>query len=377
MIAPLRRSVVVFAGGGSGGHLYPAVAVARAMPSVQPLFLVPSDRGDEERLDGEYRSVAFDSPRIDRGRVLYPARLASAVWRARRILRNEEAKAVVGLGSYASVPACLAARSLGLPVYLMAFDAVPGRATRLLTPLAQGIGLGSELARSRFPLSAPCRVTGTPLREELRQEADAEAFGLQRDVPTLLVFGGSQGARELNRCVVSGIAASSALQFQVLHVSGPEDLSTVRDAYERMSRRAEVRPFLGEVSGPTSMGAAYALADLVICRGGASSVAECLALGKPAVFVPYPWHRDGHQARNAQAAARSGAAVVVEQENLDVACVGGLLRRYLIAPAERQRMADLAAAMGRPAAARSMAAHLLETFGDALAEPQVTMELGG
>lgn len=377
MIAPLRRNVVVFAGGGSGGHLYPAVAVARAMPSVQPLFMVPSDRGDEQRLDGEFRSLAFDSPRIDRGRVLYPARLARATWRARRILRNEEAKAVVGLGSYSSVPACLAARSLGLPVYLMAFDAVPGRATRFLSPLAQGIGLGSELARARFPLDAPCRVTGTPLREDLRQEPDAAAFGLAADKPTLLVFGGSQGARDLNRRVLSGIAASSELDFQVLHISGPQDFELVRDAYERTGRRAVVKSFLGEATGPTSMGAAYALADLVMCRGGASSVAECLALGKPAVFVPYPWHRDGHQARNAQAAARSGAAVVVEQENLDVPCVVDLLQRYLVQPSERQRMADLAAAMGRPAAARSMAAHLIETLGDALAEPQVTVELGG
>jgi len=377
MIAPLRRNVVVFAGGGTGGHLYPAIAVARAMPSVQPLFLVPSDRGDEERLDGEFRSVAIESPRIDRGRVLYPARLARAVWRARSVLRDEEAKAVVGLGSYSSVPACLAARSLGLPVYLMAFDAVPGRATRLLTPIAKGIGLGSELARARFPLNAPCRVTGTPLREELRQEPDAAAFGLNPETPTLLVFGGSQGARDLNRRVISGIAASSELDFQVLHISGAEEQQLVSDAYETMGRRAVVKPFLGTATGPASMGAAYALADLVVCRGGASSVAECLALGKPAVFVPYPWHRDGHQARNAQAAARSGAAVVVEQDDLDVACVRGILQRYLVQPSERQRMADLAAAMGRPAAARSMAAHLIETLGDALAEPQVTVELGG
>ena len=377
MIAPVRRNVVVFAGGGSGGHLYPAVAVARAMPSIQPLFLVPPDRGDQQRLGGEFRALPFDSPRIDRGRVLYPARLAAAVWRARRILRDEQAKAVVGLGSYASVPACLAARSLGVPVYLMAFDAVPGRATRLLTPLAQGIGLGSERARSRFPARAPCRVTGTPLRGDLRQDRDPTAFGLAHDLPTLLVFGGSQGARELNRRVISGIAASSELEFQVLHVSGPDDHAQVSEAYARLNRRVAVHPFLGEASGPTSMGAAYALADLVLCRGGASSVAECLALGKPAVFVPYPWHRDGHQARNAQDAARSGAAIIVDQHDLDVARVKQLLRRYLVQPAERERMADRAAAMGRPLAARSMAAHLFETFGEALAEPQLTMELGG
>jgi len=151
----------------------------------------------------------------------------------------------------------------------------------------------------------------------------------------------------------------------------------VREAYERMDRRASVHPFLGESTGATSMGAAYALADLVICRGGASSVAECLALGKPAVFVPYPWHRDGHQARNAQAAARSGAAVVVEQDELDVPRVKSLLNRFLLEQDQRDRMADLAASMGRPAAARSMASHLFESLGDALAEPQLTVELGG
>ena len=380
MIAPLRKNTIVFAGGGTGGHIFPAVAVARAIPSVDSLFLVPTDRGDAERLKGEFRCVPFDSPRFDRGRLLYPARLAGAIWRARGILRQENAKAVVGLGSYASIPACVAARSLGLPVYLMAFDAVPGRATRMLAPLARGIGLGSELARTRFPLRAPVRVTGTPLRDELCQYRDEAAradaitpsyFGLRDGTPTLLVFGGSQGARELNRRVREGIAACAGLDFQVLHVTGPDEVDATWDAYRGMKRRASVHGFL------VDMGAAYAVADLILCRGGASSVAECLALGKPAVFVPYPWHRDDHQAQNAQAAERSGAAILVREDELDPARVRAVLERYLVNGAERERMADLADGMGRPQAARTMAAHLLETFGDAVAEPQWSAELGG
>jgi len=378
VIAPLRKNVIVFAGGGTGGHIYPAVAVARAMPSVDSLFLVPSDRGDAERLRGEFRCVASDSPRFDRGRLLYPVRLARAVWKARGILQRENAKAVVGLGSYASVPACLAARSLGLPVYLMAFDAVPGRATRMLAPLARGIGLGSELARSRFPLKAPVRVTGTPLRDDLHkpdalnaEQRSPEWFGLRHDTPTLLVFGGSQGARGLNRRVREGIAACGDLDFQVLHITGPDEVDETWDAYRGMRRRASVHGHLAD------MGAAYAVADLILCRGGASSVAECLALGKPAVFVPYPWHRDDHQAQNAQAAARSGAAVLVREEELDAARMREVLTRYLVSGTERERMAELAQGMGRPQAARSMAAHLLETFGDAVAEPQWSAELGG
>ncbi|MHC4953504.1 MAG: UDP-N-acetylglucosamine--N-acetylmuramyl-(pentapeptide) pyrophosphoryl-undecaprenol N-acetylglucosamine transferase [Planctomycetota bacterium] len=379
MIAPLRRNLIVFAGGGTGGHVYPALAVARAMPSVEPLFLVPADRGDAERIGSEFRCLPFENPRFDRGRVLYPARLARAVWRARRILQAENARAVVGLGSYASVPACLAAKSLGLPVYLMAFDAVPGRATRFLAPLARGIGLGSELARDRLPARSPCRVTGTPLREDLHRDPDPEAFGLRSGVPTLLVFGGSQGARDLNRLVLAGVGACSDLSFQIIHVTGPADADATRAAYARMDRRASVHGFLED------MGAAYALADLVICRGGASSVAECLALGKPAIFVPYPWHKDGHQSRNAQSAVRSGAARIVEQDDLDPERLRGLVERLLSRRSEREWMADRASAMGRPTAARSMAAHLIESVGDALAArqwPQGTvkqdiLEIGG
>jgi len=371
MIAPLRRQVVVFAGGGTGGHLYPAVAVARSLPSVEPLFVVPPDRGDEARLQGEFRSIAFASPRLDKGRALYPMRLGPAIWRARRLLRREEARAVVGLGSYSSVPVCIAARTLGLPVYLMAFDAVPGKATRLLAPMARGIGLGTPAARARFSPRAPCRVTGTPMREELLRPASPEAYGLERGMPTLLVFGGSQGAHTLNRRVVEGVAACPDLAFQVLHVTGAADEASVRDAYDRMGRRASVHAFIGD------MGAAYAVADLTICRGGASSVAECLALGKAAVFVPYPWHKDAHQSENARAAAEAGAAELVAEADLDARRVRALLENLLLVRDHRRSMASRASMLARPRAAQSMAAHLVESIGDALSQKHWLGELGG
>jgi len=371
MIAPLRRHVVVFAGGGTGGHLYPALAVARSLPSLAPLFVVPPDRGDEARIRGEFRCVPFASPRLDRGRALYPMKLAPAVWRARRLLQREEARAVVGLGSYSSVPLCIAARTLGLPVYLMAVDAVPGRAIRLLAPMARGIGVGSEQARARFSPRAPVRVTGTPLREELVRPATPESYGLERGMPTLLVFGGSQGAHTLNRRIVEGVAACPDLSFQVLHVTGADDEASVRDAYARMGRRASVHAFLED------MGAAYAIADLIVCRGGASSVAECLALGKAAVFVPYPWHRDRHQTENARAAAEAGAADLVAEEELDAPAVRGMIERLLLVRGVRHAMAERASSMGRPQAAQQMAAHLVESFGDVLKQHHWTQELGG
>jgi UDP-N-acetylglucosamine--N-acetylmuramyl-(pentapeptide) pyrophosphoryl-undecaprenol N-acetylglucosamine transferase len=161
LIAPLQRPVVVFAGGGTGGHLYPGLAVARALHGHDPVFLIPPDRGDAERVNGEFRVAVLRAPRPDRSRLLYPVRLAAAVARARGILTGLRASAVVGLGGYASVPAALAGRTLGLPLYLIQCDAVAGRATRLLARFAQGVGLGAERARDALAARIASRVTGT------------------------------------------------------------------------------------------------------------------------------------------------------------------------------------------------------------------------
>lgn len=371
MIAPLRRRRIVFAGGGTGGHLFPALAVARALPSCEPLFLVPRDRGDPERLRGEFPTLVLDCPRPDRGPLLYLPRLLGAVRRARRMLRDADAAAVVGLGGYAALPASLAARTLGLPLYLMECNAVPGRATRLLARFASGIGLGEPAALDHLRDRARCRVTGTPLRSELRDEAEPGAFGLARGRPTLLVVGGSQGARGLNTRVVDGVRASADLGFQVLHCAGKADAERVRALYRGLPVPAAVVDFLPDI------GRAYAVADLVLARAGASTVAECLALGKPAVFVPYPWHRDRQQARNAGAAVGAGAAVLVEEEALTPEAFRGLVRGLLLDGAERARMGERAAALARPDAARAMAAHLVESLGEAVGERGACVEIGG
>jgi len=370
MIAPLKRKVVVFAGGGTGGHLFPGLAVARALHSVRPVFLVPPDRGDEARLAGEFETRVLAAPRVDRARLFFPARLLRAVRRARAVLRDVEAAAVVGLGGYASVPAALAGRSLGLPLYLMECNAVPGKATRLLARLAAGIGVGAERALDRLPPRA-CRVTGTPLRAELRCPGDRAAFGLDPDLPTLLVLGGSQGADGLNARVPEGLRACSGHRFQVLHCAGPRDRDRVAAQYAAHGLRAHVLDFLRDI------GRAYAVADLVLGRAGASTVAECAALQRPAVFVPYPWHRDRQQAHNAWELVRVGAARIVEEHELDASALRGIVERILLDEAARRRMADSARALARPEAAHAMAAHLLECVGPALGEGSWTAELGG
>jgi UDP-N-acetylglucosamine--N-acetylmuramyl-(pentapeptide) pyrophosphoryl-undecaprenol N-acetylglucosamine transferase len=370
LIAPLNRKVVVFAGGGTGGHLFPGLAVARALPTLEPVFLVPPDRGDADHIGGEFGVVELDTPRVDRAPLLFPMRLALAVRRARRILRELNATAVVGLGGYASVPGALAARSLGLPLYLIECNAVPGRATRLLARFAAGIGLGAAPAQATLPGGPRCRVTGTPLRADLRRDAAREEFGLDPALPTMLVLGGSQGAAGLNARVLGGLSACAPGTFQVLHCSGNRDAANVHAGYRNLHVPATVVDFLPDI------GRAYAVADLVLSRAGASTVAECAALRRPAVFVPYPWHKDRQQVHNAWEAVRAGAAKIVEEADLDPPMLRGIVQEILLDPEERQRMAQAAQHIARPEAAHDMAAHLVESLGEALAEPQWSAELG-
>jgi UDP-N-acetylglucosamine--N-acetylmuramyl-(pentapeptide) pyrophosphoryl-undecaprenol N-acetylglucosamine transferase len=371
LIAPLQRKRVVFAGGGTGGHLYPGLAVARALPGHEPLFLIPPDRGDLERIGGEFQALVLRAPRPDRSRLLYPVRLAAAVARSRGILQDVRAAAVVGLGGYASVPAALAARTLGLPLYLIQCDAVPGRATRLLARLAHGVGLGSERARAALPPRLSCRVTGTPLRSEAQAKGDRADFGLDPLLPTLLVLGGSQGAEGLNTRVLEGLRACGDDAFQVLHCAGARDAARVEEAYRDLPVRARVVDFL------PAIGRAYDIADLVLARSGASTVAECAARGLPAVYVPYPFHRDRQQAWNALDSVRAGAARLVEEADLDASAFRTSVLDLLRDPAERKTMSLCARAVARPDAALDMAAHVIETFGPAIGEPCWHAELGG
>lgn len=372
MIAPLARKTILFAGGGTGGHLFPALALARSLPGLPCAFLVPDDRGDVERMRGEFPCIPSPCPRPDKGRLLYPARLLRAVLKARRLLRGLRACGVVGLGGYASVPAVLAARSLRLPVYLMECNAVPGKATRALARFASGIGLGTETALGAMRRRAACRVTGTPLREELHLRGDPREFGLEPGRPTLLVLGGSQGSSALNRRVLEGLEGCGDLSMQVLLAAGSADADRARSEAARSPVPVRVFDFLAEV------GRAYSVADLVLARGGAATVAECLALGLPAIYVPYPHHRDRQQARNAEDAVRAGAAELLEETDLSPQRFRASMQRLLVGEGDaRRRMAEQARRIARPAAASAMAEHLLECLGEAAAEARWLAEIGG
>ena len=326
---------VCLVSGGSGGHLLPALSLARALRATgRDAMLVTEGRETERALlvgSGiDAREVAMG------GGMVMPFRLARAMLQARRVLRDEGVDLVVGTGGRASVPVALAARTLGIRVCLMEQNAVPGRANRLLAHLASRIWLGLPTTR---PLPRAL-VTGTPLRHGLgvpeRARARAE-LGLDRERPVLLVFGGSQGAAVLNETVPAALATIQT-PVQVVHLSGTGRDEPVRRAYAeaRGEVRALVRPLAND------MATLYAAADLVICRGGGSTIAELMAVGRGALIVPYPFHRDRHQWHNGKVLERAGAAVVVEQTRFDASTLTGILTRLLGTPAELRTMGERA-----------------------------------
>jgi len=318
---------------GTGGHLLPAVVLAQALRDGGDDAVVLTEGRRPERLLLERYPCRSESLPMEGGRLGLPVRLMGATLQARNFLRREEVDIVVGTGGRTTLPVGLAARSLGLPVALMEQNAVPGRANRLLAPLARRVYLGLPTKR---PTSRGL-LTGTPLRAEFGQVDSAEArrgLGLRVDVPVVFVTGGSQGARTLNTVVPEALCRLRR-PVQVLHLSGPGRGENVRLRYAP-----------GEARGITAMvrthafdmPSYYAAADLVICRGGGGTVAELAAAGRPAVIIPYPHHKDRQQFFNGKLLEDAGAAVVREE--------AGLSPESLAALVESLFRADELASMG-------------------------------
>ena len=357
---------VCLVSGGTGGHLMPALVLARAMRARghEPVLVTEGRDVEREFLRRELPDVTgVELPSSRGSRLALPMWLLRATAAARRLLREQAVDAVVSTGGRPSVPVGLAARSLGIPLYLLEQNAVTGRANRWLLPLCKRIYHGLPAPSAHGPRAL---VTGTPLRPGIgcvERAFARQQLGLPAHGPVVLVTGGSQGARSLNETVPQalvalGLARGAAAPLHVLHLAGLGRDEDVRRRYAAAGDGvvAHVRPVA------LDMDRLFAAADLVVCRGGGTTVAELCATGRPAVIVPYPHHKDRQQLRNAEVLARVGAAVIVEEAQLDVA---GLQQRIgdLLAAPERL------SAMG--AAARSLQGQ------DAATAILVDMGLGG
>ncbi|MEQ8765200.1 MAG: UDP-N-acetylglucosamine--N-acetylmuramyl-(pentapeptide) pyrophosphoryl-undecaprenol N-acetylglucosamine transferase [Planctomycetota bacterium] len=339
---------VVLAGGGTGGHLVPGINLAegiqRRWPEARITFFTSGRPVEHKLLEGRFEGRVLPAPK---GGATWRRGLSSvravpeAFIRAYTHFLKVKPSAFVGLGGYAAVPAALAARSLRVPIYLLEQNVVPGRATRCLSAMATEIHCQWDETLEKLSDRSRTLVSGTPLRADLTQERTEQAYrerGLEPARPTLLVMGGSQGACSVDDAVVRSLEKAKGRRWQAIHLTGAGEEERVRAAYRTAGLPHWVASFASD------MPAIYALADLVLARAGGTTCAELAAAGLPAVFVPYPWHKDKHQYRNAQAMAGRCGSVWVEQSSLTPVCFEHLVLGLLD---DRSRLEQISARMRR------------------------------
>lgn len=346
----------ILAGGGTGGHVTPALALGEVLRAQgeAPLF-VGTERGIETKLvpGAGFELVTLDArPLIGRSvkdKLVALWALLRATVQARKLLRARAARVVVSVGGYASAPAALAGVWLRVPTVLVNTDAVPGAANRLLARFADRIFVGFEGAARAFDRPGKVEVTGVPLRTALR-EAFAAAAEPTRDDPRahLFIFGGSQGARQINEAMKAALPSLDPARLHVVHQTGEADREGVEAAYREAGFDAHVTAFEHDMPGR------YREADLVVCRAGAISVAELALAGRAALLVPLAHVGGGEQAANAHELEAAGAARVLSGAGLSETRFAETLAALLADRPVLRAMAKAAAGLARPDAAEEI-----------------------
>ena len=353
---------IIIACGGTGGHLFPGIAVAQQLKAMghRPLLLISRKEVDAEG-SRKYGDLEFRTVQAIAKPPLLSFRMPGFLWRfartylfCRSLIRSEKADVVLGMGGFTSLPPVLAAHRRGLRTYVHESNAMPGRANRLTARFCTAVLLGLKEAASRFPKSL-CRVVGTPVRDEfLHMPSQAEAraaLGLPAAPPLILVTGGSQGAQKLNSLMVDAAKATPHVHFLI--IAGKADC----DRVSALAGDAENISIMGFCA---NMPAAYAAADGVITRAGASTLTELSIVGKASLLVPYPFAADNHQFINARVFADVGAADLCEQKDLSVPRIRDFISRVILTPTERSSMQDSLRRQALPDAAAAIAKVITE-----------------
>jgi len=372
------RTDVLLVGGGTAGHVIPAIATAQALQRLDPaveLAFAGLSGSIEERLVRAagfrfHPVTAVPLPRRPTAALLTVLPLlALSRRRAARLLAELEVGAVASFGGYVSLPVALATKG-SVPLIVHEQNSRPGLANRLACRLAKHVAVSFPSSIPRMPRRARCCFTGNPVQQHLRdldvvgrRTAARERFGLSLARPTLLVFGGSQGARSINEAVIGALDAWRELGVQVLHVTGPRGYEASMAAW----RAAGVDP---EAAGGDvrlyafldDMADAYAAADVVVARAGATTIAELTVLGIPSVLIPYPHATADHQRSNAAALVAVGAAAMLDDAELDAAAMVAAVEPLFTRPEIAGAMALAARAWGRPDAAEGLAAIILDAL---------------
>ncbi|MFP4475399.1 MAG: undecaprenyldiphospho-muramoylpentapeptide beta-N-acetylglucosaminyltransferase [Desulfatibacillaceae bacterium] len=353
---------ILITGGGTGGHLFPGIAVADAVADVSPgagiLFAHTGREFEKKALDAAgYQHLGLGTQGfLGRGlknQLKAGFRLVWAFLRSLGVLVGFRPHVVLGVGGYASVPCMAAARCLFIPAALAEQNALPGRANRLMAKMAKKVYATFPESREYFP-PGKVEVTGNPVRKALMEAI--EKHGRNEDVDErfhVLVIGGSQGARGINRAVCDSLDRLPPERFMFTHQTGDLDYDDVDLAHRNWGGGSVVRPFFDD------MDRRYREADFVVCRSGATTLAEVCALGKAALLVPYPFAADNHQEKNARAMEDEGAAEVILERDLSGDVLARRIEYYAGRPGILDDMRQRARKLGRPRAAYDIAEDLL------------------
>jgi UDP-N-acetylglucosamine--N-acetylmuramyl-(pentapeptide) pyrophosphoryl-undecaprenol N-acetylglucosamine transferase len=348
----------VIAAGGTGGHILPGIALAdeiRAQKSGASVVFVGTSIGLETKI---VPAAGYPLELVDAsgfiGKTLTQqirslAHLPRGFTAARALLKRLRARAVVGVGGYVTVPVLMAARALRIPTLIHESNAQPGAANRFLNRFATRTAVGLAAANAR--LKKPGTVTGTPVRKEF---FDVPALDPNAATRRLLVFGGSQGSRVMNRALARAAVLLEKKGIEVVHQTGEKDLVATRQRYARVPAGWTLTPFLPKLFEQISW------ADLVLSRAGAMTVAELAAAGRPSILVPFAAAAGGHQAENARALYRAGAAAIIEEKDLTAENLAGAIVAQLSDRAKLVTMGQKARGLAKPDAAKELARLLFE-----------------
>jgi UDP-N-acetylglucosamine--N-acetylmuramyl-(pentapeptide) pyrophosphoryl-undecaprenol N-acetylglucosamine transferase len=366
-VAPVR---VIFAGGGTGGHLYPAIAIADEIknndPDAQILFVgtkqkiearVVPQKGYQFRtiwISGFRRKFRFET-------LIFPCKVIISMFQARSIIKDFDPDVVVGTGGYVSGPVLRVASMLGVPTLIQEQNSCPGATTRLLAKKVNEVHLTFESTKQYVAGAKKIFISGNPTRNNLHRASYEDACGCFGFDPkdrrtTVLIFGGSLGARTINRAIEKNLNELMQRHLRIIWQTGTEDYAHTKEIAKQYSGS---RLWIGAYI--EHMEYAYAASDLVVCRAGATTIAELTVLGKPALLIPYPLAAANHQVENARAMVESGAADLLYDDD-----ASEKLMEKISVMLDGTRLTDIGnecKKLGKPDAARNIARHVLHLAG--------------
>jgi UDP-N-acetylglucosamine--N-acetylmuramyl-(pentapeptide) pyrophosphoryl-undecaprenol N-acetylglucosamine transferase len=352
----------VIAGGGTGGHLFPGMAIAQAFVEREKgneVLFIGTEIGIEAKVlpGGKFPLRTIRAKPIQGKSLMEKVRaicgLPMAISEACTILKGFQPQLVLGVGGYASGPTLLAAFLLGMKRAIQEQNVMPGMTNRILKRFSQRIFISFEEAKKYFPEKKTI-LTGNPIRREfLAALRESKGEREKKDRFTLLIFGGSAGARRINRAMIEALGDLQGMKssLRIIHQTGREDFDFVSEAYQKKGFEAVVKPFFEDLA------AYYRIADLVVCRSGAGTVAELAVSKKAALLIPYPYAAHQHQLINAKKLADVGAAKIVLDQELSGKILAQAILHLHDHPEERTKMEEAIQRLARPRAAEEIVDH--------------------